>query len=498
MNVKKTTRWTAIVCSAVLAVSLLAPASASAAKTGSVYEQLKAQYPAKVESFTKAGISEKQLRTFLQDVLDALVEDRAVTKDNFDSMLIKKSVGLASADLDLYQKVTGTLTNEESTNLLKGKIPVSWEPMREVLRAEWERKRALIIQIEKPAAQQAEVIITKDMIIKGKAAGQTLEVLFGTNAVIKVDFAQLPEFDLVLQLEIVNRDAVSTELMPFKLKSYGETLNVRLISNVTGAEQEVKLTGKGFIETHLILPSGVKNKDVGAYYVNLGLGHVQPLPMKITTSGVNRFGIVHHRGSGSFVLAHKEKAVTFSDTAGNWSQANIELLTAKSILSGYADGTFRPTQKVTRAELVAMITRSLGLFAGENPQSRFTDIKNDAWYNGAVTAAVEAKLISGDPDGRFRPNDNITRQEVAAIFGNAITMLEERIEPPTSTSFDSLTFKDKSNVAPWAQTAVGKVASHKIMNGYQDNTFGPRSFTTRAEVAAMLVNLLGQSHLLTK
>lgn len=559
---KRTTRWTSIACSTLLAVSLLTPATAWAADVNSVYDQLQAQYPAKVTEFTKAGISETQLRTFLDNVLSALKNDSSVTDSNFDSMLINKAITVAGQDADLQSKLTASLSLEEGMQLLGGQLPTSWIGMRNVLKAEWsagstggttpsvptlppavpptgsvppgapapgttppapaeeqglfeskqENGRLVAnvltdrvladwaeqkpLRLELGSTTNTEIKLPKDLLVKGKEAKQTLEVSVGEFG-FKLNLAQLPASDVSVDLKVLSELDVRAQLGQKKLHSYGKPVSVKLSSNENGTKQALQPTGNLYMETQIEVPDGFLLHKHGAYQI-LANGQVLPLPITEKQVGEERVAVIHHLNGGTFVLASHESRPDFADTSNNWSRANIELLAEKNILSGYADGSFGPAQKVSRAELVTMITRSLGMFVEGEAMNRFTDIKNEAWYNASVTAAVNAKLIAGDPDGRFRPNDHITRQEVAIIFGNALTFLENRVGAGADTPFADLAFKDKQHVATWAQGAVTKVYDYKIMNGYQDSTFQPKAFTTRAEVAAMLVNLLEQAELLSK
>jgi len=546
---KRTTRWTSIACSTLLAVSLMNPVAALAADVNSVYDQLQAQYPAKVTQFTQAGISETQLRTFLNNVLTALKNDSTVTDGNFDSKLINIAISEASKDADLQSKLVSTLTAEEGIQLLGGQLPTSWTGMRNVLKAEWsagagtgtggggtggggtgpggaapveagtapydskvENGRVIAdvvtdrvvagwaeqkpLRLELGGAKDAEIKLPQDLLVKGKAGNESLEVSIGGFG-FKLNLAQLPASDVSVDVKLLSGLDVRSQLAQKKLVTDSEPISVKLSTVVNGKKQSLQPTGNLYMETEVPLSATKQWSKFGAYQI-LASGQVQPLPVTERQVGDKKVAVVHHLAGGTFVLASHAQQPAFTDTSSNWSRANIEFLAEKQILSGYANGTFQPAQKVSRAELVTMITRSLGIFVEGEAMNRFMDIKNDAWYNASVTAAVNAKLIAGDPDGRFRPNDNITRQEVAIIFGNALTFLENRLGESADTPFANLAFKDKQNVATWAQDAVTKVYDYKIMNGYQDSTFQPKAFTTRAEVAAMLVNLLEQAELLSK
>ncbi len=103
---------------------------------------------------------------------------------------------------------------------------------------------------------------------------------------------------------------------------------------------------------------------------------------------------------------------------GDWYNNAISTLTNAKILDGYPDGTFQPNGKITRAEftkIAASFFEKTG--ATENP---FTDVSEEDWFYSYVLNGYESGIISGYPDGTFRPNDNITRAEAMAIVNRTI------------------------------------------------------------------------------
>ncbi|MCC3374112.1 S-layer homology domain-containing protein [Cohnella sp. REN36] len=118
-----------------------------------------------------------------------------------------------------------------------------------------------------------------------------------------------------------------------------------------------------------------------------------------------------------------------TDVAGNKNQSAIEELVALGIINGYTDGTFKPDNKITRAELAKIVVETTGngktAEALKNVKSKFTDVKVNEWYTGYINVAETKGYILGDKDKngkatKFRPNDNIKFEEVTAIILRAI------------------------------------------------------------------------------
>ncbi|MDY4976758.1 MAG: S-layer homology domain-containing protein, partial [Clostridia bacterium] len=107
----------------------------------------------------------------------------------------------------------------------------------------------------------------------------------------------------------------------------------------------------------------------------------------------------------------------FQDIAGHWAENDINEMANQGIVSGVTDTTFEPDREITRAEFAALIARALKI-SYENEESVFRDVAAPSWYAKEVNAAAAAGLISGY-DGFFRPEDSITREEMAVIIVKA-------------------------------------------------------------------------------
>ncbi|WP_338553123.1 S-layer homology domain-containing protein [Paenibacillus sp. KS-LC4] len=109
----------------------------------------------------------------------------------------------------------------------------------------------------------------------------------------------------------------------------------------------------------------------------------------------------------------------FPDVSNHWAGAAIGKLTAQGIMKGYPDGTFQPDKKMKRAEFMTIIFRLLKLDTAAG-SSKFSDVSEGAWYAGSVNALVNEGIVSGFADGSFKPNQEITREEAFVILYRAI------------------------------------------------------------------------------
>ena len=110
--------------------------------------------------------------------------------------------------------------------------------------------------------------------------------------------------------------------------------------------------------------------------------------------------------------------VKFTDIAGHWAENEIRELAKEGIINGRSETEFVPEDTMTRAEYAALIRRAIGL----NPSiysGGFNDVEGNAWYANEIQAIVNAGIMSGDADGSFRPNAPISREEMAKVIVNA-------------------------------------------------------------------------------
>lgn len=188
----------------------------------------------------------------------------------------------------------------------------------------------------------------------------------------------------------------------------------------------------------------------------------------------------------------------FPDVAeGFWAFDSIVILNAAGVISGYeeADGsfTFRPNKNVTRAEFVTMLGKTLG--AGPEiyfddpfvPYRGYSDVPKDStkWYAYYVYWAQRSGIVFGYEDGTFRPDNSITREEMAAILYRFLTSYMISA-PPVNAPME---FQDANNISNYAKDAVRALQVANIINGYPEGTFLPKNSATRAESSIVLCKL---------
>ncbi len=173
----------------------------------------------------------------------------------------------------------------------------------------------------------------------------------------------------------------------------------------------------------------------------------------------------------------------FIDINNHWAKSDIEAMYSKGIVAGVTENIFEPDRPVTRAEFAALVARALNLTAAADGQE-WKDVSSEAWYAPVVNAAANAGIIAGY-DGWYRPDDLITREEMAVIIAKAYAF---KGGVPKSGAIEM--FADRDEISEWAYGYVDTAAAIGILKGMTPTTFVAAANTTRAEATSVLKRLL--------
>ncbi|MFD0682191.1 MULTISPECIES: S-layer homology domain-containing protein [unclassified Paenibacillus] len=285
-----------------------------------------------------------------------------------------------------------------------------------------------------------EITITKneDAAEKAKSSGQ--KVLGTVEFTVKVTSADGKSVEL----------STFTQFVPRTIKAEG-TLNARNLAAV-----RVEKDGQG-----------------SPVY--------QPVPF--TVSGAE--ATLYSRTNSTYMLL--ENNITFADVKTHWAKDEIERMANKYIVQGVSKDEFQPDQAVTRAEFAALIARSMGLKPITSSQNKFNDVRSGDWFEGQVYAAAEVGIVSGYDDQTFRPNQKISRQEMAVMIYRAMkfTGFDNK-----SQAGSNVTFTDENLFENWAKEAISVMANKKIVEGVASGKYDPTATATRAQSSVILSRML--------
>lgn len=233
------------------------------------------------------------------------------------------------------------------------------------------------------------------------------------------------------------------------------------------------------------LKPGEDPNSVVIYYVD-GNGNLQTVPNCRYENGRMIFTTTHF---SLYMIAYNP--VTFSDISGHWASGSITQAGSRKLVSGYADGTFKPDAYLTRAEFAQLLYNALGVgFSNTTGYAVYSDVTSDQWFYNAIGAAKQAGLLGGIAysDGTFRPNEPITRQEMADVLSKLAVTRKVK----SDVSFAITSFKDYNEIALNSRYAVELAIRTGFLNadGMGDGNFQPSGFTTRAQATVIQMTIL--------
>jgi len=207
--------------------------------------------------------------------------------------------------------------------------------------------------------------------------------------------------------------------------------------------------------------------------------------MRVTITARDASGNI---GRASVDVESKGVDHKFTDIGNYWGATFVDFLYNSGVTTGYADGSFRPNQNITRAQFAVMLYRYLGLEEADYAHVTlpFADNAKIADYAiPAIKALYTEGIINGSTgkDGKlyFNPNNSLTRAQAATMIGRTQEKGYDSVE---------LTFTDAGKIPAYAQFYIQTMAAQGIIGGYADGSFKPNNNITRGQMAKILYNLM--------
>ncbi|MBR6513436.1 MAG: S-layer homology domain-containing protein [Clostridia bacterium] len=182
-----------------------------------------------------------------------------------------------------------------------------------------------------------------------------------------------------------------------------------------------------------------------------------------------------------------EGRLPFEDIKENyWFYDAVEFCYVNKIISGMNEYTFGASNNLTRAQFVTMLANLEGIDVGLFMTDRFTDVKSDHWYCGAVAWAYEEGIVNGMTETTFAPNAILTRAQLAVIMRNY--MQNEYEVEPREDALDK--FSDKPKAEYWYYDAMKFAVSAELLSGNSDGTIASTATVTRAQAGVIFKSFM--------
>jgi photosystem II stability/assembly factor-like uncharacterized protein len=259
------------------------------------------------------------------------------------------------------------------------------------------------------------------------------------------------------------------------------------IEVVVGDETFVVTRFGDYVERTIELPKPVNTNFAVGVEVKPD-GSFVPVPTRFKQTGTQSSAIIKRRTNSTYTVIENKK--TFADVNNHWAEETITILASKLLINGTGEETFTPDTSITRAELVAVVVRALGLESAPE-KVLFHDVQPDDWFKGELGAAVEAGIVNGYSNGSFKPHAYASREEMVTILQNALHYAGTDLNLNAELLTPYLDrFEDRNEISEWAKQAVAVAVKLEMIQGYADGSFKPHTNITRAEAVTMIYRML--------
>lgn len=203
-------------------------------------------------------------------------------------------------------------------------------------------------------------------------------------------------------------------------------------------------------------------------------------------------GVLNALRTGFSTYTVVENKVEFGDTASvkAWAGRQIQVAASKGILEGRADQSFVPNGQVTRAEFAKMIVKTFSLESATATEN-FADVNDSDWFKVYVASAVKNGIVNGKEEGKFDPNGNITRAEMAVMSARALALKGISLSP-AKVDEALKGFTDANAINASLKAGVALAANEGIVIGEEGDVFNPNANSTRAQAAVVIYRLLNK------
>jgi len=257
-----------------------------------------------------------------------------------------------------------------------------------------------------------------------------------------------------------------------------------------GTTGEVEISNFSiYVERVMEIPAGVDPSKITTGVVFNPDGTYNHVPTVIYQQEGKWYAKLNSLTNSTYSIIWNPVAV--KTVENHWAKETVNDLAVRLVI--FDPETFDPNKAITRADFAEYIVRALGLYReGYKHENKFADVKITGARTKAILIANEYGIVSGYPDGTFRPEQQITREEAMAMYQRAMGVTKL-----TGSDRDRYqNYTDFIQVSSWAEESVKEALSAHVFNGTSATTISPTSNLTYAETAQAIKNLLVGSKLI--
>ncbi|GGI45618.1 hypothetical protein GCM10008018_13060 [Paenibacillus marchantiophytorum] len=296
--------------------------------------------------------------------------------------------------------------------------------------------------------------------------------------------ANAEDASLIVRMDKVkaqHKEQFEQSLTDKGLERVSDIIDYKVILKTKDKEVEITNFGNSFI-TRVMNVNGVIQDSSAATAVAFDpvTGKLRFVPSVFAVKdGKTEVTVIRNTNSMYTIVENKK---TFDDMKGHWAQKDVENLASKMVIDGTTDRTYTPEMQVTRAQFAALLVRGLGLPTETTP-SVFTDVAATQWYASEVGTAAKYGLVQGVGEGKFNPDQLITREQMVVMMMKAVALVQGEAKPEAATN---TSFADQDQLSDYARGAVADAADKGLVHGKTATSFAPQDVATRAEAAVII------------
>lgn len=344
-----------------------------------------------------------------------------------------------------------------------------------VLRVDTGNKTGSNVTVNLPKAVQ-DTIIAKKIV-------NTIVVVDNPDIRVGMDLATVQEINKQAKSD-VNITATRTDSgkLPGEAKNAIGSRPVFDLKVNYGNGKAVSSFGAGSVSVTIPYTLGANEKagNVQAVYMD-SKGKVHWLVNSVYDSveKVLRFSTDHFSTYG---IGYKQTGTAFTDIAGHWAKEDIEFVASRGLFSGTSETKFNPNTAMTRGMFVTALGRLANADVSGYAKSSFSDVKDDACYMGYTQWASKNNIVNEVGNGKFAPDQSITREQMAVIMSNYAKTVGYTLPKVHMEN----TFADNAKINAYAKEAVKQIQMAGVISGKNGNLYDPQGTATRAEVSGVL------------
>ena len=246
-----------------------------------------------------------------------------------------------------------------------------------------------------------------------------------------------------------------------------------------------------YVERIMEIPAGIDKNRITTGIVFNSDGTYSHVPTSVFEKDGRWYARVNSLTNSDYSVIYN--AVTVESAEKHWAKDTINDMASRMVL--IRPEIFEPDKFINRADFAEYIVRALGIYREDSIyENKFNDLNGDKSQTQAILTASEYGVVAGYPDGTFRPEALITRQEAMAMYQRVMKVTNLTGSNPERYK----NYKDFKDVNDWAKSDVKEVLSAHVFNGTSETAISPKSNLTCAEALQAIKNLLVESQLINK